>query len=133
MARNNNVNIRISGATTLIAELGFLSEMAEDKTDEHLDAFAEKLLGDIQRTAPVDTGRYRDDWTKEKPEKGVRELINDVPYARHLVFPNSRMTGSPNADVPSEGITHNVRGLVFGRKTAFKDEYKVKLNSGLDS
>lgn len=83
-------------------------------------AYAEKLKKEIEETSPVDTGRYKADWHIEEDKSENRiYIVNSVPYAKHLVFPNSQFVGSSAADDPSAGILHNVRGIVHSEKSGF--------------
>lgn len=84
--------------------------------DGGTEEYAEMLLEEIKRTAPVNTGRYKNDWRIEKHGDWIF-IVNDVPYGPHLVFPNPQFVGAESADVPSVGILHNVRGIVHSNKS----------------
>lgn len=85
---------------------------------------AEELLDKIKETAPVETGEYKNDWHIEKrPEdpRGDIFIVNTTEHGPYLVYPNSKMVGSEKADVPSQGIMHNVRGIVARHRKGYKD------------
>lgn len=91
-------------------------------TQEGNRVYAERLKKKIEETSPVDTGRYKADWRIEEDEsENMIYIVNSVPYAKHLVFPNSNFVGSDKADKPGEGILHNVRGIVHSNKMKFTD------------
>lgn len=95
-------------------------------------AYAERLKKEIEDTSPVDTGRYKADWhIEEDKSEDMIYIVNTVPYAKHLVFPNSQFVGSPAADAPSQGILHNVRGIVHSRQAGFLDNVLSAVRSVL--
>lgn len=90
---------------------------------ESIKDFAEDLKEEIEDTAPVDTGEYKDSWELEEVEDGII-LYNTTDYGKYLVFPNSQMRGVPSADDPGRGILHNVRGICFQNRSDFRDKIK---------
>lgn len=96
--------------------------------NDYEEEFGKVLLDEVQKTAPVDTGTYRDGWHLEE-NKGDMYLVNDVDYARYIVYPNRKMVNSPYADDPTRGILHNVRGIVYSKRTRFKAGVVARLRS----
>lgn len=85
---------------------------------------AEYLLQKIKTTAPVASGTYREDWRIEKrpnDDRGDIFIVNSTEHGPYLVFPNKRMVGSSKADLPSQGIIHNVRGIVHSHRRDYRD------------
>lgn len=125
------MNSRLLGDAKLMAQFAALEAIADNAAEAHLDAFADSLLNEIQQTAPVDTGTYRDDWSKDKKSSNEIWLTNDISYGPYLVFPNSRMTRASGAD--SQGILHNVRGIVHSHGSQFGEDFSAEFNSQMDS
>lgn len=97
---------------------------------EGINEFARELKEEIEKTAPVDTGRYKDSWEMEQKDDGVI-IYNTTEYGKYLVFPNQQMRGVPSADDPGRGILHNVRGIVFKNRDTFRDKLKKKVKNFL--
>lgn len=93
---------------------------------------AEAILEEVERTSPVDTGRYKSNWDMVEKDDTVY-IVNDTPYAKYLVFPNQHMVGSSKADVPSAGIQHNVRGIVKKHQKSYKEKVTTKVKGVLTS
>lgn len=115
-----------SGFDSTMASLRIKSSNIISGTEEATRKQAEEILKEIQETAPVDTGRYKNDWRIEE-EGDFIFIINDVPYGQHLVFPNANFVGSPHADDPGAGILHNVRGIVHSNQSGFLDGVRSRL------
>ena len=90
-----------------------------------------ELHREIVQTSPVNTGRYRADWTLEFLGPLSAEIRNTVEYAGYLIFGTERfrnfygrvisaaahaggIAGSryPKADI-ARGILHDVRAILF--------------------
>jgi hypothetical protein len=95
---------------------------------------AEDIFDEVKRTSPVRSGTYKSNWDMiEDESKNVIFLHNDTKYAKYLVYPNTRMVGSPRADDPTRGIIHNVRGIVQKHKSGYSDKVSDKVSSIMDS
>lgn len=92
---------------------------------------AQKMLREIKATAPKDTGEYRNNWRieRDRGEDDEIYIVNDTRHGPYLVFPNSKMVGSPHADDPSQGIVHNVRGIVHKHRQSAHQAFVQKLKA----
>ncbi|MFB6236935.1 MAG: HK97 gp10 family phage protein [Halopenitus sp.] len=102
--------------------------------DDATEAYAKSLLREIKKTAPVDTGEYKNDWRIEERDSDPRGdvfIVNSTLHGPYLVFPNQKMVGSEKADDPSRGIIHNVRGIVQGHKMSFKETFASYIQNAL--
>ena len=124
------MDIDVYGTERTVAGMRASRAAVEIAVGDGQEKFAEEMKKEVQKTAPVDTGDYRDDW-EVKEKKGTWYLVNTMPYAKHLVFPNSNFVGSTKADDPGRGILHNVRGIVHSRKTRYKAVITSKVKTAL--
>ena len=122
------MRIETDGFKETAAKIAAKREAVEVAVGDGQEEFAEELKDEVQKTAPVRTGNYRDDWEVEEVD-GNYYLVNDVDYARYLVFPNSKFVGSAKADQPGKGILHNVRGIVYSRRNRYKAKVVAKIKS----
>lgn len=96
------------------------SKMAEgfgvtkkDVNDTLLEV-AEEIKQAEEDTSPVDTGAYRDSWYIEpiaEDEVLILSDGDDAPHNKYVMLPNQRFVGNPKADIPSQGILHNYKGV----------------------
>jgi len=100
--------------------------ITQEVQDDAIGEFADDLKEEIVRTAPVRTGTYARSWEVVEVDDGYL-IVNDTPYGKYLVFPNSRMVGSRKADDPGRGVLHNVRGIAFRERSTFRDKIKNKI------
>lgn len=94
--------------------LDSLSNAVSGSTDEGLKETAIEIKADIEETAPVDTGDYKDSWELEEVAEDEIWVISrgdDAPHNQFVMLPNSKMVGSSKADLPSVGVLHNVKGV----------------------
>lgn len=99
--------------------------------NEALVEFAKECKDEIESTAPVDTGEYRDSWYIIQAKENLVYLVNNAEHGKYVVFPNSAMVGSPSADLPSQGILHNVRGIIHEKKSEYEASFIQKLRNKL--
>ena len=96
------------------------SKMAEgfgvtkSDVDDTLLEVAKEIKEAEENTAPVDTGDYRDSWYIEAISEGEVLILSDgddAPHNKYVMLPNQRFVGNPIADIPSQGILHNYKGV----------------------
>lgn len=111
--------VEVQGEAEVLRSLKTADAAVSNAVKEVQKDNAEEIKKRIEDTAPVRTGRYRDDW-ELKEKGGVHYLKNTISYAPYLVYPNGRFVGSAAADDPSRGILHNVRGIVHEQREKYK-------------
>ena len=87
---------------------------AKRRTNSALMDTARDVKDDLVETSPVDTGDYRSSWYIMQVDYNEVWILSNSEIADHneyVMLPNSRMVGSSNADLPSQGILHNVKGV----------------------
>jgi len=98
----------------------------KSEVNDALIETAEEIKEEIEDTAPVDTGAYKNSWYIEpiaEDQVWILSSSDEADYNKYLMLPNQNFVGSANADVPSQGIYHNVEGI--GKK------HRKKLASGV--
>jgi len=84
---------------------------ARNRTNRALMQTASEVKEDLEDTAPVDTGEYRDSWYIWSVSYNEVWILNEADHAKFVMLPNQKMMGSSKADLPSQGILHNVKGV----------------------
>jgi hypothetical protein len=98
----------------LESQVDELSALGKEAVNNGLQKTAAEVKKDIEDTAPVDTGDYEGSWYTKQVSENLVFVLSDsdkAPHNVHLLFPNSNFVGSPGADIPSQGIYHNVKGV----------------------
>lgn len=88
-----------------------------EKTDQKLIEVAEEVKQDLEDTSPIDTGEYKNSWYIYSVKENEVWVLNEADHAKYVMLPNSRMVGSPSADLPTSGILHNAEGVAKGHST----------------
>lgn len=96
------------------------------------EEFADELVTELENTSPVRTGEYKGSWGTDE-EGDTVYIVNNDPKAKYLVFPNQRMRGSPKADLPAQGILHNVRGITFNKRRSYREKVSSKIRNAARS
>ena len=113
-----------AGPEGLDEQIDSLTSGISEKTDEALKETAQEIKEDIEDTAPVDTGDYRDSWYIVEGDEETVFILSDgnaAPHNKYLLLPNQNFVGSPGADIPSQGIYHNVKGVAESHQTGLKN------------
>ena len=84
---------------------------AKNRTRQALMETAREVKEDLEDTSPVDTGRYKSSWYIWPVSHDEVWILNEVSHAKYVMLPNTVMIGSNKADLPSQGILHNVKGV----------------------
>lgn len=105
-----------------------------DVNDALMEA-AEEIKEKEQETAPVDSGDYRDSWYIE-PISEEEVLIlsdgNDAPHNKYVMLPNQRFVGNPKADISSQGVLHNYKGVAKREADALSSSIEEMLNTNIE-
>lgn len=102
---------------------------ARNRTNKVLMKKAREIKGDIQDTAPVDSGDYRDGWYIYPAKKNEVWILNSVEHTQFVMLPNSKFVGKSDADVPSQGILHNVKGVAKGHSGGLASDIQQAINN----
>jgi hypothetical protein len=49
--------------------------------------------------------------------------LNEADHAKYVMLPNVVMVGSPSADLPAQGILHNVKGVARRKQRGMKNNF----------
>lgn len=127
-----DIQIRVVNADQVKYDLARVDKEVTQEINDKVEEFTKDLFMEIVRTSPVKTGFYQSKWEYEEMEDEEGYLItNEDDKAKFLVFPNTVMMGSTKADEPSQGILHNVRGIVFKRRKEFHNKIENVLQRNL--
>jgi hypothetical protein len=91
--------------------LGDINTDASNRTKQALMETAREVKKDLEKTSPVDTGEYRDSWYIYPAKSEEVWILNEADHAQYVMLPNPVMIGSSKADLPAQGILHNVKGI----------------------
>lgn len=91
--------------------LAKLGTDGRNSTNKALLQTAQEVKDDLEKTSPVDTGEYQSSWYIFQADYDEVWVLDEADHAKFVMLPNSRMVGSPSADLPSQGILHNVKGV----------------------
>lgn len=91
--------------------LAQINTAARKRTNEALMETARGVKTDLEKSSPVDTGEYRDSWYIYSVSYNEVWVLDSADHAQYVMLPNQRMVGSANADLPSQGILHDVKGV----------------------
>jgi len=86
----------------------------KSEVNDALMETAEEIKAEIEETAPVDTGAYEGSWYIEpiaEDEVWVLSSGDEAEHNKYLMLPNQNFVGSSGADLPAQGIYHNVEGI----------------------
>jgi len=93
------------------SRLSKVNLQSKRRTNQALLETAREVREDLEKTAPVDSGEYRDSWYVFQVAEDEVWVLNEADHAKFVMLPNSKMVGSNKADLPSSGILHNVKGV----------------------
>lgn len=97
------------------------------RTNDALMETARKVKSDLENTSPVDTGEYSQSWYIMQVDYDEVWILNEAEHARHVMLPNSKMVGSAQADLPAQGILHNVKGVARKHKQSLNSDVAEQL------
>lgn len=87
-----------------------------ESTNKALLKSAEDVKDSIEEEAPVDTGAFENSWyILEVAEDEVWVLSDSdaAPHNKHIMLPNSRFQGHPNADNPATGVYFDAKAVAL--------------------
>lgn len=90
------------------------------RTNRALRKTAEEVKEDLEDTSPVDTGEYQNSWYIMPISYNEIWILNEADHAKYVMLPNVQMINASGADLPAQGILHNVKG----RAKRHSDSYK---------
>lgn len=97
------------------------------RTNQALRETAEEVKEDLEKTSPVDTGEYQDSWYIAPISNEEVWILNEADHAKYVMLPNSKMIGSAKADLPAQGILHNVKGVAREHSDSYRNTLIDKL------
>lgn len=92
-------------------KLSSLGSVARKRTNAALRQTAEEVKADLENTSPVDSGEYQSSWYIQPVDDDEIWILNEADHAKFVMLPNTKMIGSNKADLPAQGILHNVKGV----------------------
>ena len=104
-------DVEMMGEDKVSNRLDAIADGSRGKTNEALVEVAEEVKEDLEDTSPVDDGVYVDSWYIYEAKEDEVWILNSAEHAKFVMFPNSKMVGSNKADLPAQGILHNVEGI----------------------
>lgn len=102
--------------------LSQLGASALERTNGALLDTANDVKEDLEDTSPVDTGEYKRSWYIFEAAEDEVWILNEADHAKYVMLPNAIMRGSDKADVPSQGLLHNVKGVARGHKQSLRGD-----------
>lgn len=124
-------SIEVSGDDAIKEGIDEFVEKSKGTANDALREMAEDIKDEIEATAPVDTGEYKESWSIVEVSENHVVIVNEADHAKYLVFPNSKMQGVSSADDPARGILHNVRGIVRNNINEHRASFVQRLKSKL--
>jgi|GEM_PF-2487601 hypothetical protein len=96
-----SIKIKVEGVDEIIKQLDDVKSL--EKVDHVMQMAVLELEREIKKTppCPVDSGRYRAGWHTMRVKKLTYQIINNVEYAKFLIYGTSKMS-----------VKHDVRGIV---------------------
>lgn len=91
---------------------------ASNRTNQELMETARKVKEDLEDTSPHDTGEYENSWYVYSAKSDEVWILNEADHAPFVMLPNSKMVGSEEADLPTTGVLHNVKGVARGHSSS---------------
>ena len=109
------------------------SSIVRQKTKRSLKKTAIEIQSDLEETSPVDTGEYQNSWYIFEVAYDEVWILNEADHAKYVMLPNTNMVNSTSADLPSQGILHNVKGVAKNHQKTLNlnmaDELKRMIRS----
>jgi hypothetical protein len=108
--------------------------VTKGEVNDALMEAAEEIKDAEQETAPVDTGDYKNSWYIEPIAEDEVLVLSDgdeAPHNKYVMLPNQRFVGNPKADIPSQGVLHNYKGVAKRKKNALTDSIQSVLNANI--
>lgn len=106
---------------------------ARNRTNHALRETAEEVKADLEDTSPVDTGEYKKSWYILNVDYDEVWILNEKDYAKYVMMPNSQMVGSSSADLSSQGILHNAKGVARSHSDSLSLNLAEKLENMMKS
>lgn len=106
---------------------------ARRRTNQALMETAREIKADLEDTSPVDTGEYRDSWYIFQVDFNEVWILNEADHAKYVILPNSKMVGSSNADLPAQGILHNVKGVAKNHQKGLRSNMAEQIKQLIQS
>lgn len=97
--------------------LNRLQYVGRQGVNNGLMSSAVDIKKEIERTSPVDTREYQNSWYIKPVAEDEVWILNRADHAKFLVLPNSNFIGSSGADIPTQGIYHNIKGIAKGEQS----------------
>lgn len=91
--------------------LSELSSVGRRRTNAALRETASEVKDDLEETSPVDSGEYQSSWYIVPIEYDEVWILNEAEHAKFVMLPNTQMINASGADLPAQGILHNVKGV----------------------
>lgn len=101
-----------------------LSETATEgrrRVNNALRKAAEEVKADLENTSPVDTGEYSKSWYIFPVENEEVWILNEADHAQYVMLPNTKFIGLESADLPAQGILHNVKGVARRNSDSYRN------------
>lgn len=123
--------LTMTGQESVKNGLDDFAAKSKGTANDALRKMAEEIKDDIESTAPVDTGEYKESWVIVEVAENMVYIVNTADHARFVVFANSKMTGVASADDPARGILHDVRAIVRGNIRKHRAGFITRLKNKL--
>jgi len=108
--------------------------VTKGEVNDALMEAAEEIKEAEQDTAPVDTGDYKNSWYIEPISEDEVLVLSDgdeAPHNKYVMLPNQRFVGNPKADIPSQGVLHNYKGVAKREADALSSSIQDMLNTNI--
>lgn len=125
---NFDVEIIGDSPNDIANRLNDVNLAARNRTNQQLMEKAREVKADLEDTAPVDTGEYRDSWYVFPAKRNEVWVLNEADHTQYVMLPNSNFVGKAGADVPSQGILHNVKGIAQGHSSGLASDIQKEIN-----
>lgn len=104
-----------------------IANAADARANAALRETAQEVKEDLEDTSPVDTGEYQSSWYIYEVAQDEVWILNEADHAKYVMLPNSRMVGSSSADLPGQGVLHNVKGVARKHSDAHRENMLEQL------
>jgi hypothetical protein len=114
-------------------KLSSLGSVARKRSAVALRETAEKVKADLEKTSPVDSGQYQSSWYIQPIDQDEIWILNEADHAKFVMLPNTKMIGSNKADLPAQGILHNVKGVARKHSDTNRENLVEQLRDMFDT
>lgn len=90
--------------------LSSLGTQGRRRVNNGLRQTAEEVKEDLEESSPVDSGEYQKSWYILPVDNDEVWILNEAEHAQYVMLPNTQMINASGADLPAQGILHNVKG-----------------------